>query len=68
MKQANYVRYQAMTAKETADALGMTEANVNYHTYRALEKLKRSPILLLHFIESYLIGRDRLSQNVGNEL
>jgi hypothetical protein len=64
-KYGQFTKYQVMQAKEVAAAMGnISDSGVDVLTKSAIRKLRRSPVLFLHWLES---GRERLTQNVGTE-
>ena len=63
-KQAAYLKYQVMTAKEVAECMGnITTRGVDVLTHSAIRKLRRSPSLFLSFIEGL---EGRRTNNIGS--
>lgn len=64
-KHGDYLKYQLMTSVEVAHEMGsITVSGVDALTRSAMRKLRRNPILFLHWLES---SQERKSQNVGTE-
>jgi hypothetical protein len=64
-KHRDYLNYQVMTAREIADKMGnITGSGVDKLTTSAMKKLRRNPILFLHWVEN---GPGRSTGNIGTE-